>query len=160
MSYTAYNVRTKRKEKMDNPKLVTKSNKGRTTYLLTAPGSDGTALWRIISHEQAANFKKGVSSPRKSYPHVARKSTGSKKRRSTRKRRSSGSKKRRSTHKRRSGGSKHKSRRRRRKSGSKKRSTRKRSSGGSKRKTRKSRKSRKSGSKKRSHRKTKGFSFF
>ena len=123
MSFTAYNVKLKRKEKLDNPRLVTRSNKGRTTYLLTAPGSDGTALWRIISKDQAADFKKGLP-PRK------RHSTSSPKRR-TRTRRSSST--RRSTSSRKT--------RRRSKSKSRSKSRRKRGSASKKKRRSKSRRS-------------------
>lgn len=99
MSFTAYNVKTKRKETMSNPRLVTKTNHGRTTNLLTATGKDGTSLWRIISKDQAAAFKGHKASPTKRRSSSSKRRSSSPKRRTTRRtrKRSSSPRKRRSS---------------------------------------------------------------
>ena len=61
----AYNLRTKRKEVMKNPKLVSKKTKRGTTYMLMSKGSDGTTLSRIISHDDAKAFKTGKTARRR-----------------------------------------------------------------------------------------------
>jgi len=87
--FTAYNVKTKRKETMVNPALKTitlKHGRG-TRYQLVATGAHGMKLFRFISAEQAASFRgRKSSTKRRSHTHK-RKTTGGPKRRTTHKRR-------------------------------------------------------------------------
>jgi hypothetical protein len=96
MSFTAYNVKSKRKETMVNPKLKVVKKGRRTTYMLHAKSpANGVEMYRIISHEQASNFtgRPNVVPPRKR-SSLRRSSSKKRSRSASRKRSRSGSKKR------------------------------------------------------------------